>query len=54
MKNERKKYIYKVYHGDLDFVHKKCTVEFKSKKKAIEFIEAQPDAEDWCFDKILI
>ena len=45
----KKSYIYQVFHGELA---KEPTVEFKTLKKAIEFIKAQHDAEYWCYDKV--
>ena len=40
---------YYVYHG---CAFLKFEQEFKTKKKAIAFIEAQPDADCWSFDTV--
>lgn len=45
----KKSYEYVVFHG---WLATEPTATFKSRKKAIDFIESQPDADDWCFDKV--
>lgn len=47
----RTSYVYKVYHG---WLTKEPEAEFKSAKKAVEFIKNHKDAEDWCFDKVAV
>jgi len=44
----KKKSVYKVYHG---WAFPEYVTEFHSLKKAIEYIEQQPDVECWCYEK---
>ena len=40
---------YVVFHG---WLSDEPVAEFKSKKKAIQFIESQTDSDCWLFDKV--
>jgi hypothetical protein len=45
----KRKYTYVVYHG-WAFSEKKA--EFKTLKKALDFIESQEWPDEWCYEKV--
>jgi len=47
----RKRYVYKVFHG---WAFPEFVEEFKSLKKAIQFIESKEDSDCWCYEKVLV
>ena len=47
----KKKYIYKVYHGN---AFPEYVISFKTVEEVIYFIESQCDPECWCYEKEIL